>query len=47
MLHILKIMREANPKGAERTNAKVETAQCRAENRRLMQEAAQLRTLYE
>ena len=43
MLHI---MQEANPKGAERTNAKVETAQCRAENERLTREAAQLRTLY-
>ena len=46
MLHILKIMQKGNPKGAERTDAKVETAQCRAENEWLTREVAQLQTLY-
>ena len=40
-------LREANPEGAERTDAEAEMAQCRAENERLTREAAQLRTLYE
>ena len=40
-------LREANPEGAAQTDAETEMAQCRAENERLTQEAAQLRTLYE
>ena len=46
MLHILKIMQKGNPKGAERTDAEMETAQCRAENEWLTREVAQLQTLY-
>ena len=42
----LKIIRKANPEGAERTDAKAETAQCRAENKGLTWEVAQLQTLY-
>jgi len=40
-------LREANPEGAVQIDAEADAAQCRAENKQLMQEAAQLQVLYE